>query len=187
MKKLLTVFLLGISCFAHAQYNANNFTGTINKLFAQEYSKETTEYLAKVFIARNILKLNENELTGFELDAITAAKSGELTTVLYNCPKLNQKGMVFVFYNYKEYSFYHFEYNEAKTLLDKISTAVEDNKQVLDEVNTSVLKANDIHLIFAESSIRVVWGEYDSSWDKSNFRTTYKRFDKFFKKEFKSN
>ena len=169
-----------------AQYNATNFTGTLDKLFAQEYSKDATAYLTKVYISRNILKLSENELTGFQLDAITAAKSGELTTVLYNCPKLNQKGLVFVFYNYKRYNFYHFEYNEAKLLLDKISGAVEDNKEILDEVNTSVLKANDIHLIFAGSSIRVVWDEFDSAWDKSNFKTTYRRFDKFFKKQYKS-
>lgn len=185
MKKTFTFLLLLFSLSVHAQFNANNFTGTIEKLFAQEYSKDATAYLTKVYIARQVLKLNDNELTGFELDAVTASKSGELTTVLYNCPKLNQRGLVFVFYNYKHYNFYHFEYNEAKIMLDRISSAVEDNKQVLDEVNTSVLKANDIHFIFAESSIRVVWDEYDSSWDISNFKTTYKRFDKFFKKQFK--
>ncbi|UOE47944.1 hypothetical protein MTO98_26390 [Mucilaginibacter sp. SMC90] len=185
MKKLLTLLLIICAFKSQAQYNATNFPNNIDKLFAQEYSKDASEFLTKVYISRNILKLNENELTGFQIDAITAAKSGELTTVLYNCPKLNQKGLVFVFYNYKHFSFYHFEFNEAKVLLDKISAAVEDNKQVLDEVNTSVLKANDIHLIFAESSIRVVWDEYDSNWDKSNFKTTYRRFDKFFKKQFK--
>jgi hypothetical protein len=187
MKKYFTILLLLISFGARAQYNANNFVYTIDKLFAQEYSKEATNYLTKVYISRNVLKLADNDLTGFQIDAITAAKSGELTTVLYNCPKLNQKGMVLVFYNYKHYSFYHFEYSEAKTLLDKIAAAVEDNKEVLDEVNTSVLKANDIHLIFAGSTIRVVWGEFDSLWDKSNFKTTNKRFEKFFKKQFKSN
>jgi hypothetical protein len=185
MKKLLTILLLICAIKSNAQYNATNFANNVDKLFAQEYSKAASEYLTKVYVARNILKLKENELTGFEIDAITAAKSGELTTILYNCPKLNQKGLVFVFYAYKQYSFYHFAYDEAKVLLDKISAAVEDNKQVLDEVNTSVLKANDIHLIFAESSIRVVWQEYDSNWDKSNFKTTYRRFDKFFKKQFK--
>lgn len=185
MKKILLFISLACCLSAKAQYNASNFTGTLDKLFAQEYSKDATAYLTKVYISRNILKLSENELTGFQLDAITAAKSGELTTVLYNCPKLNQKGLIFVFYNYKRYNFYHFEYNEAKLLLDKISGAVEDNKEILDEVNTSVLKANDIHLIFAGSSIRVVWDEFDSAWDKSNFKTTYRRFDKFFKKQYK--
>ena len=185
MKKIFFVLLLALSFSAKAQFNANNYVSTTDKLFAQEYSKDATAYLTKVYIARQVLKLKDNDLTGFELDAITAAKSGELTTVLYNCPKLNQRGLVFVFYNYKHYSFYHFEYNEAKILMDRISSAVEDNKQVLDEVNTSVLKANDIHLIFAESNIRVVWEEYDSSWDKSNYKTTYRRFDKFFKKQFK--
>jgi hypothetical protein len=184
MKKIFTLLLLLTSLNTFAQVSANNFTGTLDKLFAQEYSKETTEYLTKVYISKNVLKLTENELTGFEIDAITAAKSGELTTVLYNCPKLNQKGLIFVFYNYKHYNFYHFEYNEAKVLLDKISNAVENNKQILDQVNTSVLKANDIHLIFAGESIRVVWDEFDSAWDKSNFKTTYRRFGKFFKKQF---
>lgn len=185
MKKLLLFLLVSFSISAHAQFNANNFQGGLDKLFAQEYSKATTEYLTKVFISRNVLKLTDNELTGYQIDAITAAKSGELTTVLYNCPKLNQKGLVFVFYNYRHYSFYHFEYNEAKTLFEKLSAAIEDNKIVLDEVNTSVLKANDIHFIFADNTIRVVWGEYDSLWDKSNFKTTYHRFEKFFKKQFK--
>ena len=185
MKKILLALLLALSFTAKAQVATTDFAAPVEKLFAQEYSKDATAYLTKVFIARQALKLKDNELTGFELDAVTSSKSGELTTVLYNCPKLNQRGIVFVFYNYKHYSFYHFEYSEAKILMDRISAALEDNKQVLDEVNTSVLKANDIHFIFAESNIRVVWSEYDSSWDKSNFKTTYKRFDKFFKKQFK--
>lgn len=97
--------------------------------------------------------------------------------------------MVLVFWNKGNsnvglYSFYHFEYEEANVLLQKISDAIESNKEILDDVNTSVLKLNDIHFIFAGSSIRVVWGDYDSLWDKSNFKTTFKRFDKFFKKQY---
>ena len=184
MKKTFTLLLLFISINCFAQVSPNDINGSVAKLFAQAFSKDISDYLTKVYVARDILKLNENEITGFEIDAITASKSGELTTVLYNCPKLNQKGLVLVFWNKGLYSFYHFEYTDASILLQRISDAIESNKQILDEVNTSVLKSNDIHFIFAGSSIRVVWGEYDSLWDKSNFRTTFKKFGVFFKKQF---
>jgi AAA15 family ATPase/GTPase len=169
---LIALVLVSTNCFAQVP--------PIN-LFAQEYSKNTTEYLAKVFIARNVLNLKENDLVGFQIDAVTAAKSGELTTVLYSCPKLNLKGLVFAFYGYDQYSFKHFPYPIAKVLFERISSAVEDNKIVLDEVNTSALKSNDIHFIFASNTIRVVWENFDSDWTKSNFKVTDKRFEKFFK------
>ena len=192
MKKILTLLLVLGSFNCIAQVSQNDISNPYAKLFAQAFSKDISDYLTKVYIARDILKLKENEITGFEIDAVAAAKSGELTTVLYNCPKTNQKGMVLVFwnkgyYNLGLYSFYHFEYDDALIMMQRISGAIENNKEILDEVNTSVLKSNDIHFIFAGSNIRLVWGEYDSLWDKSNFRTTYKKFDKFFKKQFKSN
>jgi len=184
MKKIFTILLLFVSINSFSQESVNAPpTTTIDKLFTQDYSKDMTEYLTKVFIARDILKLKENELTGFEIEAITASKSGELTTVLYNCPLLDQKGLVFVFWNNKQYSFYHFEYNDATLMLDRISAAIQNNKTILDEVNTSVLKSNDIHFIFDGSLIRVVWNQYDSLWDISNFKTTNHRFGKFFKKK----
>ncbi|HTI60763.1 hypothetical protein [Mucilaginibacter sp.] len=192
MKKILTLALVFSSIHCFGQVSQSDINGSYTKLFAQAFSKDISDYLTKVYIARDVLKLKENETTGFEIDAVTAAKSGELTTILYNCPKLNQKGMVLVFwnkglYNLGLYSFYHFEYDDANILLQRINDAIESNKEILDDVNTSVLKLNDIHFIFAGSSIRVVWGEYDSLWDKFNFRTTYKRFGRFFKKQFKSN
>lgn len=177
MKVLLfSVFLMlaQFSVFSQIQTAPNN-------IFAQDYNKDLTEYLAKVFIVRNVLKLTDNDLVGFEIDAVTAAKSGELTTVLYNCPKLNMKGLVFAFYGYKQYEFKHFPLPEARAIFSRIASAVDDNKLILDEVNTSVLKSNDLHFIFASNTIRVVWRDYDSDWTKSNFKTTEKRFTKFFK------
>lgn len=169
---LMALVLVSTNCFGQVP--------PIN-LFAQEYSKNATEYLAKVFIARDVLNLKENDLVGFQIDAVTAAKSGELTTVLYSCPKLNLKGLVFAFYGYNQYSFKHFPYPTAKVLFERIAGAVEDNKIMLDEVNTSALKSNDIHFISASNTIRVVWENFDSDWTKSNFKVTDKRFDKFFK------
>lgn len=184
MKKIFTILLLFAAVNSFAQVSPGDSVRNAHKLFIQDFSKDMTEYLTKVYISRDVLKLKENELTGFEIDAITASKSGELTTVLYNCPGLDQKGLVLVFWNNKQYNFYHFEYKEASILLERISAAIENNKVILDEVNTSVLKSNDIHFIFDGSLIRVIWDQYDSIWDKSNFKTTYHKFDKFFKKQF---
>ena len=68
-------------------------------LDAQLYSKEITEYRVKEFIIKEILNLPEKQTIEIQISSITASKSGELTTVIYECKSLNKRGLIFGFWN----------------------------------------------------------------------------------------
>lgn len=170
-------------------------------LLSQIYSKEITEYRSKEYIVNEILVAPNKEVIDLEINAITASKSGELTTVIYNCESQKKRGLLFVFWNerinefnlrYKGYAFRHFEYAIAKDLLDNLDAVLEQKKAILSFENenlskNAVYKWDDVNFLFYKSElgsnlIRIFWNSFDSEWNQANLKTTKRRFDKFFKK-----
>ena len=73
--------------------------GPIGPLYflGQEYSKEVSAYRGKKFLMSEVLDVTEDVMQ-FEIDALTAASSGELTTLAYQCQTLGKEGLILGFY-----------------------------------------------------------------------------------------
>lgn len=169
-------------------------------IFSQTYSKEITEYKVKTFIVNEILQIPENKVIELEVDAITASKSGELTTVVYRCKELNKSGLILVFWSeylnsfnlkYKGYAFKNLEFQQANTLLENLDNVLEEKKSIIafdnneNLVKNGIYKFDDVTFIFYKGDlsanlIRVIWHDFDSEWNQSNLKTMKRRFNKFF-------
>jgi hypothetical protein len=173
----------------------------LSEIMAQEYSKDISEFRAKEYIIKNILDSSDS-IAEFEVNSITASKSGELSVVIYRCKEQRKEGMLFCFWNsrvnefnvaFNGYSFRNFYLNDGIKLLKYLDVILNNNcNNLLDGINNSDEIKNLIvrydNLIFnfyreypaGEISIRIFWDEFDSIWNKSNFKTTKRRFEKFF-------
>jgi hypothetical protein len=194
IKLLLSIGLLTAGLMTYGQQSGG--------LFAQEYSKELTEFMAKEFIINEVLNVPNKEVIDFEIYSLTAAKSGELTTVIYNCKALNKRGLVLVFWNsyinefnlkYKGYAFRNFDFEDAKQFLESIEIVMEQKKNLINYDNenlskNAIFKWDDIVFVFYKGDlvtstsnlIRVFWKGLDSGWNQANLNTAKRRFEKFF-------
>jgi hypothetical protein len=166
-------------------------------VLSQEYCKRITEYYCKQYVVDEILNVPDRQGIEVYIDPITAAKSGELTTVLYHCKSLNKRGVVFAFWNdfstgilppYKGFGFYNLDLDTATELFNELETLInQDNKVLTYSDGNLVYKFNELTFVFYKSDdfmgnspIRVWWKTFDSDWTQVNLRTTIKRFRKVF-------
>ena len=192
MKHLSFLAALLIFCYSvHSQTRQGD-------ILSQERCKEITEYYCKQYIVDDILQIPDRKSTGVHISAITAAKSGELTTVLYQCNSLNKKGVVFTFWNdyatdialpYKGYGFYGLDFDQAKELFSNLEMVLAQDNNILDEnMGNLVYKSDDLTFLIynkngefgSSKAIRVWWKTFDSDWTIKNLETTIKRFKVFF-------
>lgn len=182
MRILLTLLLL--SSFSFGQVSGFSF-------IEKEYSKEVTEYKAKIYITEEILEASA-EPQKFFVDAVTAATSGELTALAYDCGE-KKKGLLFGFWGsrwndygvtYNSYGFTHLELTQAISLLDKIEEIADNNRDyLLDSANENniLYSQGDFKFIIYYSGnmrVRVVWNSFDSDWGFSELKRTSKRLKK---------
>lgn len=150
--------------------------------------------MSKEYIVQEILNIPDKKLIAVDIAALTAAKSGELTTVVYECKELGKRGLIFVFWSdrinemnikYRGYAFSNFEFENAKQLLTDLEKALEEKDAILKQDKDAVFKFGNTHFLFSKdemniSLIRVMWNGFDSEWNQTNLKTLKKRFDKFF-------
>ncbi|MFH1298001.1 MAG: hypothetical protein ABIJ04_12150 [Bacteroidota bacterium] len=125
-------------------------------------------------------------------------KSGEITTVLYQCVSLAKSVVVFAFWNdystgviltYTGYSFYNLEMEEAQELFNALESLMDqENKILTNYIGNIVYKFDELTFLFFNSGdilvnkpIRIWYDLFDSDWNQGNLKTTIKRFRKFFK------
>ncbi len=196
-----TILILSIVLYSFISNGQVN--ESVGGVLSQEYSKEITEYKVKEFIVRNILELPDNNVVELEIDAITAAASGEITTVIYRCKELKKKGIVFGFYNpyvnefnvkFNAYKFKNIDFDNAVKLLDELENVLDEKKSIIKLSNNdgltknAIYKYDDLVFIFYKSDfgtnlIRVLWKDFDSEWNQSNLKATKRRFSRFFEIE----
>lgn len=192
---VLVIWFLTITKFVQCQVNMMQ-----GGILSQSYSKEITQYRVKEFIIREILQVPERKVIEVEINALTASKSGELTTVIYECKELKKRGLVFSFWNehvnqynlnYKGYAFRNFDFESAKILMDSLESVLDQKKAILaydnneDLAKNAIFKYEDLIFIFYKDEtgsnlIRVIWNDFDSEWNQSNLKTMRRRFYKFF-------
>ena len=183
--KLLTILLIPFSAFSQ-------FGEVLNFIQKSEYNKEIAEFQAKKYILKNILQ-TQDEIVRFEVDALSGAESGQLTTLYYKCSEQNKEGLLLSFFGsywndagvvHTGYGFKNFDKKQALEFLQKIQSAIDNNSKYLKENsdNNIALHYDDIAIIITSSSqtayqIRLFWNSFDSSWDAFSFSRSKRRFD----------
>lgn len=191
MKNCLLVGLLLISGVCFGQVESSQTKNSV--WIAKEFSKDVALYNSKNFLISNVLGMSEN-VVQFEVIPLAAASSGDLTTLLYRCENKKREGLVLGFYGnywnesgvvYQGYNFKNLDKDEAIEFLNKIETAIEDNKKFINaesDNNNIFFKYKDIGVLIWSSSqnytIRLFWGGFDSSWEKTAFERSKRRFEK---------
>ena len=86
---------------------------------------------------------------------------------------------------YQGYAFKNLEKDQAIEFLNKIQTAIEENKKFINDEadnNNVFFKYDDIDVLIWSSSlnytIRLFWNGFDSSWEKTAFDRSKRRFEK---------
>ncbi len=174
-------------CFSQVKVNSNNVWT------AKEFSKEISLFKSKEFLFKNVLGSTE-QIVPFEVIPLAAASSGELTTLLYKCETKNKEGIILGFYGdywneagvlYQGYSFKNLEKDKAIEFLNKIVSSIEENKKFLNENgdnNNIFFKYDDMDVLIWTNmgtySIRIFWQGFDSTWEKTAFERSKRRFEK---------
>ena len=191
MKSKITLLFLIATNFIFSQVKALDFRDI---WIAKEFSKEQALYDSKNFLFKRIFKTT-TEPTTFEVIPLAAASSGELTTLLYRCTSVNQEGLVLGFYGdywndagvvYQGFAFKNFDKKQAIEFLEKIQAAIDANSKYLKEdsdSNNVVFTYDDVDILVFYSSnsgilIRLFWKGFDSSWNKTAFDRSKRRFEK---------
>ena len=187
--KLSVVLLIVINNLIYSQVKVNS-----NNIWtAKEFSKEISLFKSKEFLFKNVLG-STNEVVPFEVIPLAAASSGELTTLLYKCDTKQKEGLILGFYGdywndagvlYQGYSFKNLEKEKAIEFLNKIVTSIEENKKFLNESgdnNNIFFKYDDMDVLIWTNagtySIRIFWQGFDSTWEKTAFERSKRRFEK---------
>ena len=157
--KLSIVFVILLNNLLFSQVKTNNNSVWV----AKEFSKDVALYNSKNFLFKNVLG-STTEVVKFEIIPLAAASSGELTTLLYKCESKQKEGLVLGFYGnywndagvlYQGYAFKNFEKDQAIEFLNKIQTAIEDNKKFINDEadnNNIYFKYDDIDVLIWSSS-----------------------------------
>jgi hypothetical protein len=188
IKILILTSILSIT-YSYSQVRVNN-----NSIWtAKEFSKEISLFKSKEFLFKNVLG-STNQVVPFEVIPLAAASSGELTTLLYKCDSKQKEGLILGFYGdywneagvlYQGYSFKNLEKDKAIEFLNKIVTSIEENKKFLNESgdnNNIFFKYDDMDVLIWTNagtySIRIFWQGFDSTWEKTAFERSKRRFEK---------
>ena len=170
--------------FAIAQNTPKSF------VVAAEFNKDEAIYEAKSYVALQVFG-NSEAVLKFEIDALTATTSGELTTIYYNSPDKKEEGIVFCFYGnywndkgvvYKGYAFRHFNGDKARSFITKLNNCIADNEKYMyaNKVNNNAyFTFEDITVLaYVADAIkfRLIWNGFDADWDLNSFKKTQKRF-----------
>lgn len=160
-------------------------------VLSKEFSKDITLYKAKAFLMQEIFDSTDN-LVLFEVDALAASSSGELTSLAYVCKSNKKEGLLLGFYGnfwndqgviYQGYGFKNLTKETTIELLNKISKTIEENQ--LSMTNNNNINVffwyNDLTILisyFAQIKIRVFWNDFDAEWEYTAFTRTKKRFER---------
>lgn len=185
---LIAFLFLSNSAICQVRKNPENYW------MAKEFSKDIALFKAKSYLFKNVLGTSE-KVTKFEIIPLAAASSGELTTLLYKCEEKNKEGLVLGFYGnywndagvlYQGFAFKNFDKNQAFDFLNKIESAIEANQKWMKENgdnNNIYFSYDDIDILITSSSfgiynIRLFWEGFDSTWEKTAFERSKKRFER---------
>lgn len=190
MKRIFLFIILSAS-MVYAKSQTSGF------FLAKEYGKELATYYSKLYLYRDVLKSPQG-ISKFSIDAVSAANSGELTTLTYGLDDLNKKGLIIGFFGnyinengvqYLGYRYLNFEQVEAIEFLNLIQSTLNQNQEYLGqnpETNNVAFNYKGMTVIISNEfpgyKIRLFWDSFDCLWNIESFQRTRTRFTKFLKK-----
>jgi len=164
-----------------------------NVWIAKEYSKDAALWNSKDFLFNNVLKIGDSPLK-FEVIPLAAAGSGELTTLIYKSESDGKEGLILGFYGnywnssgvvYLGYKFKNLEKDNAIAFLDKIQSAIDQHSKYMksdSNNNNIVFQFEDMKVLIFDSPMgittRIFWEGFDSTWEKTAFERSKRRFEK---------
>ncbi|SRR5258706_3255145 len=188
------ILLLTVICnSAVAQISANRQETFLGFIAAKEFSKSIALYKAKSFAIDEIIGGATSTVIKFEIDALVASNSGDLTTLVYKCNEKDKVGLILGFYGdywnkagviYTGYAFKDLPIVKANELLLKIQSAIDSNVDYLSQDsdnNNITFQYDDITLIIYRAqatqaiTMRLFWNGFDAEWNKAEFSRTMKR------------
>jgi hypothetical protein len=186
---LLLVLLFAINNLIYSQIKVNN-----NNIWAaKEFSKDISLFKSKEFLFNTVLG-STTQVVQFEVIPLAASSSGELTTLLYKCEAKQKEGLILGFYGnywndagvlYQGYSFKNLEKDKAIEFLNKIVITIDENNKFLRENsdnNNIYFKYDDMDVLIWTNAgiytIRIFWQGFDSTWEKTAFERSKRRFEK---------
>lgn len=184
----ILIFLFLFSFTVKAQIPTNQF-------HSKSFSKSNAMNNGKRFLFQNVLGGANEKSVQFEIDAISSSNSSDITTLIYDCKSKKADGMLICFFSdyitldgvgYFGYNFKNFDKPNAYNFLNKIKTEIETNKKYIksnDLINNIFFKIEDIDVLIYYNGangyvIRLLWKNFDSSWDEGSFNETFKAFEK---------
>jgi len=185
--KLILVLISLYSNESFAQYSTNR------GLWAKEFSKDECLFKSKHYVISEILGGYSININKVEMEALTAAKSGELTTIYYKSEQINKEGLVLGFFGtrwnesgviYQSYAFKNLPSDTAIEIMSKLNNAIDENSKFLNDPydkKNIYFKYDDLSFIIYNDmgiNIRVFWNDFDATWDFKSFEKTMKRFNK---------
>ncbi len=186
MKKVILLLSVLLSITSYSQVQQTDY----NLFQAKGWSKDIALFRSKAFLFQDVLGVSM-EVEKFTITPLAAAKSGELTTLIYKSENLNREGLVLGFFgnywnkagvSYKGYGFKNLEKKQAIAFLNKIEKAMKDNKEFLqgnNDENNIFFSFEDMQvLIYRDGGFRVrlFWNTFDSTWEETAFNRSKKRF-----------
>ena len=158
---------------------------------AKEFSKDKALFEAKKFLMNEVIGTSENDVS-FNIIPLAAAKSGELTTLIYSCESKSLEGIVLGFYghywnkegvHYTGYGFRNLDRDHAIAFLNKITSSLENNRKFLRKDNNNnniIFQYEDIKVMLStnitSNKIRLFWNNFDSTWEETAYGRTINRF-----------
>ncbi|MDB9913502.1 hypothetical protein OAD06_04305 [Flavobacteriaceae bacterium] len=187
MKKLVLMFfclLIALGSFAQTS--------------SKPYNKDIAEYRAKAYLIKNVLN-NDAKPILFEMEALSSASSGELTSLYYSnvlgiksSVQNKKEGLILGFFSdrwnpqgviFNQYNFKNIPEINAKELLQLISLNIDIFNSIKVDYQNNYnfyFEFDDLivllYKINGSLKIRVFWGDFDADWDSTAFNRTYRRF-----------
>jgi len=193
MRKLTVLAL--VLCLNNQLYS-QIATNSKNYFVAKEFNKEIALFNAKSFLFKNVLNTKES-VDKFEVIPLASTNSGELTTLLYKSDTKQKEGIILGFYGnywnaagvlYQGYAFKNLDKENALKFLNKIEESIEKNYKFLKENNDNnniTFMYDDMHVLIwtvsGSYSIRIFWDGFDSTWEKTAYEKSKRRFEKALK------
>lgn len=186
MKRVILLLSVLLSITSYSQVQQTDY----NLFQAKEWSKDIALFRSKAFLFQDVLGVSDN-IKKFTIIPLAAAKSGELTTLIYKSEDLNKEGLVLGFFGnywneagvtYQGYGFKNLNKDKAIAFLNKIENAMEDNKKFLRDSNDNnniFFSFDDIQvLIYRDGGfkVRLFWNTFDSTWEETAFNRSKRRF-----------
>ena len=185
MKKI-TILIFFITTITSSQIKQTQY----NLFQAKEWSKDIALFRSKAFLFNDVLGTS-SEVRKFSVIPLASAKSGELTTLIYDSEDLNKEGLVLGFFGnywnnsgvvYQGYGFKNLDKEKAVKFLNKIETAMKDHKKFLksdNDNNNIYFEFDDLKvLIYRDGNfiLRIFWNGFDSTWENTAFQRSKRRF-----------